>query len=110
MNDTDFLDNLFAGARRSEPYLEATPFTENLMAELPTIATEQVSPLLANAITLLFTAIGGLLAFWLLPLDNTLDAISTQASFVITPALLGYTLAAICSSCVGAWWYIEQKD
>ena len=100
MTERDFLDDLFTQARAGESYLSDNGFTQALMAQLP--SRQQVSFKSDALITLLFTALGVVLAAALLPVDNLLPLIPSSIQLSL-PILAAASLASALLAATAFW-------
>lgn len=105
MNDQDFLNDLFAKTRATEPYIANDDFTSRVMGTLP---QQQTVPAWLNySITVLFALLGLALAASILPWGAI--SLPQQVSFNISPLTIGVALAVVSAGCLGSWWYVEKK-
>jgi hypothetical protein len=102
MTKTTDIDNLFAQARNSEPYLSSQGFVAGVKAGLP--VGRRVSVGQETAITIAATVLGAAVAFPLFPADEIFALM--PSSFSITPVGM-LTASGLLSGLV--YWLAEHS-
>jgi len=99
------IDDLFASARTSEPYIHNQGFSTHVLAALPERAG--LSFWADALITLLFTLLGCALAFAFFPSEKFAELVPT--TIVISPMSLLTLTGLISLACGSAYWASETN-
>lgn len=102
MNNVTDIDNLFAQARSTEPYLNDQGFTSKLSSQIQ--SSKQLSLGQESAVSIVATVLGCVVAYQFFPVGDLLQLVPAHLS--ITPVkLLGVSslLATL------AYWFAESK-
>ena len=104
------LDSMFANTRGSEPYFEASDFTDTVINRLPTNIDRKLwaKTLLADVLALLIAAI---VVLFILPegsLTNLYNAVASSVVVISSSTIIGIAIGLSITS-ISAWWFVEGK-
>lgn len=102
MNNVTDIDNLFAQARSTEPYLNDQGFTSKVSSQIQ--SSKQLSLGQESAVTIVATVLGCLVTYQFFPVGDLLQLVPAQLS--ITPVKLLGVASLVAAA---AYWLTEDK-
>ncbi len=113
------IDALFASARESQPALQASEFTANVMAEIDRLSTplasyvnlEQSKTARSLPVDIITGGLGVAAVAWFFDANEAITALVSiiPESIVISPISVAMALAGLSALSLASWWAVEQR-